>query len=92
MRQSDLGGFPQEELPKGFPDLRRLASGEPLLLQLARRRGHRDTKLHSEIVGLGAATVYTQVKKTLSTKDLSPVGCVSARVRHRQRFTVRYGR
>jgi len=26
VRQSGLGGFPQEELPKGFPDLRQLSS------------------------------------------------------------------
>ncbi|RCJ20486.1 hypothetical protein A6S26_26550 [Nostoc sp. ATCC 43529] len=26
VRQSGLGGSPHEELPKGFPDLRRLAS------------------------------------------------------------------
>ncbi|WP_190565654.1 hypothetical protein [Nostoc parmelioides] len=25
MRQSDLGGFPQKELPKGFPDLWQVA-------------------------------------------------------------------
>jgi len=25
VRQSDLGGFPQEELPKGFPALKQLA-------------------------------------------------------------------